>query len=995
MPFIEQMLFGVKIKDENPERSVLAYSPGMSKATTAEIVRQCENWGTAPPLGLEQPVLMSFRLNTTMPSVAGTLYTVIQASKGLNPFFHAVVLSEGTYATFLRNPFAVAKAVTFHDEWSPALKLKREEIEYDFTVPLVDPPANKSDIGLVDEAVLKLIADGKLSMPIEQANANSDRCLALIIACMPEKNRKNLRFASFAQGESNNYTLVGEHSEGCVFAGWQRMMMAWMSGEYVEEVETYATEIRGYLEAGDMAGIARTSQRHLVSSGAAIESVDKPRRETISASVLVKTTRTTMPKQPFKAAPSPAVLASAEPIKPRRDPGPVTRPKPRHVSPLKRNSPGSLAPSRGRTFSRGKVTRGAFLFLVLALAGTAGMMWKEGRTLEGSLEWANLQGIMGEFPRTERAATLLEVVDVGGVYSRQLKLVTTSGRGLNPSVDKGRQKALGNLREDAAVPLNQQVELFAKLATDGIQQGSRPDRESQRMRSLSNQGLVLENELARLELGWYSLAAAVFWSDLSSLSDEAVIARRDSLAKAEKGALDDARRDLGTRESKVVLDQTRGHVEGMASLLTIFEVKSWSPGWERNLTRAAGKVSTNSSRMTRAYANSAFAFVRLKKAERKGAQASLPYLRELEDQDWPSAEVRSILTNLVAQTAMFSKGQAPALLTGTLDLYSALKKPASLAARVADSPRVLDDLANNPAVRFDPEAYEEFLARIRYEAALLGLEWADDPDLIGDHLYAGGDREMVIAFRNIASVHQTPDTWDTIAASAGIPFLSRWAVHLGSLARVDLDSTREEFDTAWVECRKTAVKLQGEVVAGRDWTESWLTLNEQAQGILTDHARQLAQDPERSVKMADVTNIVIALKAPLKLEFQAGTIRLDQDRLPESTKAFLEIQVTPGGKVWRSNKFYIGPASPEGTGWVGTVSLEETLDILPRQGLELKIISAKGEEILLEVTCPSLADGVGPAGMVRPRSGGRGSVSLKIDKSYWKSLRVPDLGMIF
>ena len=43
MPFIEQMLFGVNLKDENPERSVLAHSPGMSMETTAEIVRLCEN----------------------------------------------------------------------------------------------------------------------------------------------------------------------------------------------------------------------------------------------------------------------------------------------------------------------------------------------------------------------------------------------------------------------------------------------------------------------------------------------------------------------------------------------------------------------------------------------------------------------------------------------------------------------------------------------------------------------------------------------------------------------------------------------------------------------------------------------------------------------------------------------------------------------------------------------------------------------------------------
>ena len=215
------------------------------------------------------------------------------------------------------------------------------------------------------------------------------------------------------------------------------------------------------------------------------------------------------------------------------------------------------------------------------------------------------------------------------------------------------------------------------------------------------------------------------------------------------------------------------------------------------------------------------------------------------------------------------------------------------------------------------------------------------------------------------------------------------------MARVDLARARKEFDAAWVECRKTAVKLQGETAAGHDWTETWLALNDQTQAILTAHARVLAQDRERAVKMADVTNLVVALKTSLPLGLQAGTIRLDQARLLESTKAVLEIRVVPDGEVWRSDKFYIGPAAPEGMGWVGTVSLEGTLDILSKQGLEIKIIADKKDEILLTVTCPPLAEGVGPGGMVRPRSGGRGSVSLKIDPDYWRSLRVPDLGMIF
>jgi hypothetical protein len=1026
MPFIEQLIFGVNLKENPTERTILAQSPGMGQETSAEIVRLCENWGTAPPLGLEQPALMSFRLESTMPAVAGRMYVVIRAGRGLNPLFHAVVLSEGSYAPFFRNPFALARAVTFRDEWNPDLKLQREEIAFDPSVALVDPPANKDDIGLVDEAVLKFIAEGKLSLPIEQANAQSDRCLALVIACLPEKERKELRFASFAPSEANNFNLMGQQSEGCLFAGWKRMMMAWLAGEYVEEVENYIEEVRKYLEAGDQAGIARTSQRHNFRAGPGPESLDAPRRGTVSAAMPVQGSAPPRPVKPLQAAPAKAAMPSsgrpkapqgpaAKPpqrsaIKPQKRPavkpltaspaaGPVresrweSRPKPRKLSPLKRKK--SVASGGSRSVFGGKFVRVALVALLLALVGTAAMMWKEGKTLAESLEWANLQSLMGERPRTERAATLLEVVDVGGVYARQMKIVAGSGKGLNQSVDKGRRKALGNLRTEAAGPLNQQVELFAKLATDGIQQGNRPDRERQRMRSLANQGLVLENELARLELAWFSLAASVFWDDLSTLSDEAVSARRDSLARAEKGVLEDARTDLGTIEAKMVLDQTRGHVEGMASLLTLFGAKTWSQTWEKNLARAAGKVSPAASRMTRAYANSAFALIRLKKAERRGDQASLPFLRELKDQDWPSAEIRSILPSLRAQTAMFANGRAPALLTSTLDLYAALKRPASLAAEAAESPRVLADLTANRAYQFDPAAYRDFLERVRFEAALLRLDGQDDPALIPDHLYAGGERDLVVAFGDTMSIHHTPAAWDSMAVSLGTPFMNRWAEYLGSLARSDLEKNRQQFDAAWIECRDSVAKLREEVAAGRDWTRTWLAVNEQTQDILGTHARVLAQDPERAAKLADIANLGMSLKATLPLGLQAGTIRLDQDRLADSIKAVLEIRVVPDGKAWRSEKFYIGPASPEGMGWVGTVSLEHSLEIQPRLGLEVRIISEKNEEILLTVTCPPLAEGVGPGGMARPRSGDTGAVSLKIAPDYWKSLRVPDLGPVF
>lgn len=1006
MPFIEQIVFGVDHKSESPARSVLARSPGMGTEATSEIVRLCENWGTPPPLGLEYPALMSFRMTSSMPSIPGHLFTVIRASRGLQPLFHAVVLSEGAFATFQRNPFAVAQTVDFLDTWIPETKLQRREIEFDPHRPLVDPGAGKGDVGLVDEMVLKHIAEGKLMMPIQQANPQSDRCLALVISCLPEKDRKNLRFASFAPSEANDYTLAALESEGCVFAGWQRMMMAWLAGEYVEEIETFIAEIRKFLESGDLVGINRITQRLQTPSGPRAENLDKPRRETVSAMPVQGPSPRTGSAKPRGMA---AVPTPASPV--RRTPGLVQagpsipgplrkvrtapRPKPIKLSPLKKTKTNPSVTTRRRSIPSGRLFRGFLACLVLGLAVSAAVMWREGKTLAESLEWANLQQFMGEGPRTERAATLLEVVDVGGVYQRQLKLVARSGTGLNPSVDRGRNKALGNLRDEAGRPLRQQVELFAKLAGDGIQQGNRPDRESQRMRSLAAQGQVLDNELARLELAWFSLADGVFWEDVSTLTDAAVIARRDSLVRAAKGVLADARQDLGTLEAKIILDQTRGNVEGMAALLTLFETQSWSPSWEKKLARAAQQVSPTASRMTRAYANSAFAYLSLKRAEKQEAQLTLPYVRDLQDRGWPSAEVRSLLTNLRAQMIMFADGQAPRLLTETLALYSDFKSPVALAQRVARAPGLLADLNANRAARFDPGAYGDFLERVRYEAARIRLDGGEDPSLIPASLLAADDREMTVGFLDNLEVHHSTADWDSLAAQAGQPFLSRWADHLGDLARVDLARTQGEFDAAWIACRQAAGRLQDEANAGRDWTASWVDLHDQARGILTTHAQNLAQDPERAARLGDLMNLLVGLKAPLNLELQAGTIRVAQDRMLEGTKATMEIRVTPDGETWRTDKFFIGPGAPEGAGWVGTVAMDKSFAIQPRQGLEVRILSTDRDRTLLLVTCPPLTEGVGPGGMVRARQGDGGSVRLKIDEVYWKSLRVPDLGVIF
>ena len=195
------------------------------------------------------------------------------------------------------------------------------------------------------------------------------------------------------------------------------------------------------------------------------------------------------------------------------------------------------------------------------------------------------------------------------------------------------------LRDRAAGPLEDQVRLFAKLAADGIQQGGRPDREIQRMGSLADQGAVIRNEIERLELAYYSLASATYWRDLNELDDREVSARRDSLRSADRNALDDACGDLWSSDPRPVLADALTSVNGMSALLDLFQAEHWSPAWEKKVEEAAGKVSPTASTMTRAYRNSAFSFLRIKKAERQSAHRNLPYRNEFTNGAWPSPSV--------------------------------------------------------------------------------------------------------------------------------------------------------------------------------------------------------------------------------------------------------------------------------------------------------------------------------------------------------------------
>ncbi len=1021
MPFIEQLLYGHDHLSETGERQELAHSAGIGAEVSAEIRALCDAWGQAPELGLQSPVLMTHPLRSSMPSMRGRLYSVICVVASEPQLFHAIVVTDAAYGHYGRNPYALARAVEFCTEWNGSQGMDRVEIEPENQSEFLNPPACAEDVGLVDEAVLQFILTGMLQLPLEQAVRSSDRAMALIIACLPQKDRKELHFASFTTTQVNAYDVSGLETEGATFAGWQRLMMARIDSGVTEQQQQYKELIAEYLALGDMEGIARISSRHNFQAPAKSDLVVATREKTQAPQ--------SVPRQ-APISPAPTSIGSAATLGaggsgapgpgfggPGRRPMIAGHNTASHRGPLpdhgldpaaqqprtsRRSRPswtrgrGGAALARGQRGAGGRILRTISVLLLLFGAGWVGTMWLDGRTLSESLEWAGLPGMDGRTESFEHAGTLLEVVDVGRVYDRARKHAGSQGFGLNASGDKGREKALGQLQSSATKPLLGQVALFVKLSAEGIQQSGRQDREVERLDALAKQGAVLEKELARLELAWYSFTTGVNWTDLGKLSDTAVEARRDSLDRVESGTLADVRLGMGTGSSHRDLATARRHMDSMAVVVRLFQAKSWSPSWEKELLRAAEKVSPSAGRTTRAYRNSAFALVRLKRAERKAANESQPFAALYDSGQWPSAQVKALLPRLRREAGRFSDKNAPELLGATLSLYTALEASERTIDRILESPRYWQQLRGNAAVRFDPRLYDNFLERLRYEAAGRAVAKQANPAAVPEHLYQGAARAAVVAFADSLTTLTQAEQWRAVSATVADPFLGRWADHLAGDMLARLAHLQQEFDVVWADCRVEAVALQGQAKAGYDWTSGWLKLRTAANEAEAKYAATLGEDPVQRARFDYLQQLVWALDRQRPLKMARVTVRFDQARLPGPTTVQLELRTPVRGGVWTSEPFAVGPSAPAGTGWVGTTFLNWIVPVSPHDQMSGRVVTATDHQELLEVSFASLADGAGPAQMVRPCAGELGSLSFRLElEEYWSSLEIPDLGPVF
>lgn len=1025
MPYLEQLLYGGDHRHDPALRGVLGTSAGMGPDVIAEVERLCRGWGDPPPLGLQRPALLSFPLAASMPSIRGRLYAVVRVGTGLEPLFHAVVLSDALYAAFERNPYLLARHLTFHDEWRRGTAPPRVELDADtheYPAALVPGAADR---GLIDEAVVQFILNGKLLLPLEQATPESDRALALAITCLPAKLRRELRFASLATSEANACTFGALATQGAMMAGWQRLLLSTPSSGITPEVSAYQAALVRDLEAGDLNAIARLSLRHEFGGGRELEPLVASVPDA-KAFELHRPDRGRGEARPGSAQPAVAQPLEAPHTEHRRvEPRRLETPLSAVVAPLGQSgvapaargggfatatmdppagggargartsavighgastaawsgaSVASPRPERRHADPRRPVSRRPGLARVLAvtavvfLAGGVIVLRMNGRTLAESLEWAGIPGMSPQAP-TERAATLLEVVDVGSIYEDQRAALAGAGGGLGPSFDQARRKALANLNTKGATPLVAQVDLFAKLAADGIQQGSRPDREAERLRALARQGDVLASEIKRLELAWYALAAGAMWRDLATLPDPAVVARADSLTRRDRAALDEARTGMGLTWKVRDLTEARRSVEGMATLVELFQATAWSPRWAADLKRAADQVSPSASALTRAYRNSAFQLLRVKEAERSAASRALAYAPVLAAQAWPAPTVRGLLPDLRRAAGAFARDDAPALVAGTVKLYAELADPARAVTQAASDGQFLARLEANPAFRFDAAAYRPFVDRLRYEAAV---------QRAGTGGSAGGIAAEAARFSRAVSAGRSARQWSALADSLRTPFLADWARRRAGAAEVAADQQRQVRSGQLAALRQVAADLRLAAAEGRDWSGDW----RKADALATRFLGEASATGDGSDGTAEVAELAAALERALPLRLQQATVRFLPQALADPDVAVLEIEATAGDAPWRSRAFPVGPSAPAGTGWVGNVTLDWTVPLGARDPLRCRVVGADGR-VLGAFTGMPLAEGGGPATYGRFREPDGGSLQLKFDPGWWAALVLP------
>lgn len=624
----------------------------------------------------------------------------------------------------------------------------------------------------------------------------------------------------------------------------------------------------------------------------------------------------------------------------------------------------------------GRVRRGFAIAVSLAILG-AGIyhLWTAGH-------WTHLPG-MASVRSSLESRTDHGVVDIGAVY--RMALAGTSEAQIQGQTDRQ-----GSVRRRGLDLLRQAGELLEVQGQGYLQDGdhsligaSRPQQTPLPARRLQGRGAVLARELRRLAIARVSLRDGQNWMDVAGLDAQALSARYDSLV---------ARRRLpGTDEPDLAvidrllrrLDVTNRQIRGLARLESLLGEERWTVEWN-DLVRA-GVDDLGAVRDGRAHdlRDDAELLARLKQAEHQSDQASRAFGSLDTVEPGITSAVADILPAFYRRVQDRDRDALSPLLVATADLYQGLAQAAAGLADRKTLTRLLPELEQNLAYRFDPVPYGDHLSRLRFGLFAELVRARAPVDSLVAMLGSEQRVDEHLRFLDALSHQADAESWRRLSGRLVDPFLQRWAWH--QIARLDHDR-QVVLDQLAVGCADLAAgrdALRQLAASGGRCGEQWWRLAADASRA-RDAAVAAGLADDQSPVIRELLGHAAAFESLPPLELAGVTVRLDPTLAATPLDVVVEVQVADQDLLTTA-PFRLGPASPAGVGWVGAVEVAREFVIQAGDPIQMTVRPCEGDRALAEFRGTWLAEW-DPLDLASLDAGQGVRVSWRLARPYWQDL---------